>query len=138
MARDKFHPKVRIALERDGWTITDDPLRVKSGDVKGEIDLGAEKFIAAEKEGRRIAVEIKGFTSASPVAEFEDAYGQFGLYRWILKKENSDRELYLAIPKFAFDTFFQRPLIAEIVEVEKINLLIFNHITDTIELWKNW
>jgi hypothetical protein len=138
MTRDKFHNNVRVALERDGWTITDDPLRVKSGEVKGEIDIGAEKIIAAEKEGRRIAVEIKGFTSPSPVADFEDAYGQFGLYRWILRKENSDRELYLAIPKFAFDSFFQRPLIVEIVQTEKINLLVFNHLTDTIEVWKNW
>jgi XisH protein len=138
MARDKFHNKVRIALERDGWTITDDPLRVKSGEVKGEIDLGAEKIIGAEKDGQKIAVEIKGFTSPSPVADFEDAYGQFGLYRWILRKEKSDRQLYLAIPTFAFDSIFQRPLILEIVETEKINLLIFNHLTETIELWKNW
>lgn len=138
MARDKFHHNVRRALEKDGWIITHDPLRVKSGDVKGEIDLGAEKIIAAEKDGQKIAVEIKGFISPSPVADFEDAYGQFGLYRWILKKENSDRQLFLAIPKFAFDTFFQRPLIQEIVEVEKINMVVFNHLTDTIEVWINW
>lgn len=138
MARDKFHNIVRKALERDNWTITDDPLRVKSGDVKGEIDLGAEKIIAAEKEGRRIAVEIKGFTSPSPVADFEDAYGQFSLYRWILKKENSDRSLYLAVPQFAYDSFFQRPLIQEIIQAEKINILIFNHLTETLVEWKNW
>ena len=29
MARDFFHQIVREALETDGWTITDDPFRIK-------------------------------------------------------------------------------------------------------------
>ncbi len=27
MAKDIYHSTVRIALEKDGWTITDDPFR---------------------------------------------------------------------------------------------------------------
>jgi hypothetical protein len=28
MAKDKYHDLVRLALENDGWTITNDPLRI--------------------------------------------------------------------------------------------------------------
>ena len=130
MARDKFHFNFRRALEKDGWTITHDPLRIQSGEVKGEVDLGAEKIFAAEKDGKKIAVEIKGFISPSPVHDFEDAYGQFRLYRWILSKEATQRDLFLAIPEFAFNTFFQRPLIQEIIKTESINIVVFDHIKE--------
>jgi len=28
-AKDKFHTVVKIAIEKDGWTITDDPLFIR-------------------------------------------------------------------------------------------------------------
>jgi len=37
------------------------------------IDLGAEKLIAAEKQGQKIAVEIKSFVGLSEVANLEQA-----------------------------------------------------------------
>lgn len=138
MARDKFHQCVRRAMEKDGWLITDDPLRLSSGNVDVEIDLGAEKLLAAERGEEKIAVEIKNFLGHSPVSDFEDAYGQFLLYRKVLQKNNSLRDLYIAVPLFAYDKFFQRPLIKEIVEEDKMNLLVYDHIEETIVLWKKW
>jgi XisH protein len=138
MARDKFHFNMRRALESSGWKITNDPLRIQAGDVKGEIDIGAEKMIAAEKDEMKIAVEIKCFTSPSPVHDFEDAYGQYRLYRWILSKEAIKRDLFLAIPEFAYNTFFQRPLIQEIIKAENINIVVFDHINDKIIKWINY
>ena len=138
MARDKFHQCVRRAMEKDGWLITDDPLRLSSGNVDVEIDLGAEKLLAAERGEEKIAVEIKNFLGHSPVSDFEDAYGQFLLYRKVLEKNHSLRDLYIAVPLFAYDKFFQRPLIKEIVEDDKMNLLVYDHIEETIMLWKKW
>lgn len=138
MARDKFHQCVRRAMEKDGWLITDDPLRLSSGNVDVEIDLGAEKLLAAERGGEKIAVEIKNFLGHSPVSDFEDAYGQFLLYRKVLEKNHSLRDLYIAVPLFAYDKFFQRPLIKEIVEEDKMNLLVYDHIEEKIMLWKKW
>ncbi len=135
MARDQFHHNVRLALEADGWKVTDDPLRLKSGKIDVEIDLGAERILAAEKAGERIAVEVKNFLNRSPVSDFEDAYGQFMLYRRILKKEDNERKLFLAVPLFAFNTFFQRPLIQEILQEEKISLLVFDHNLNRIVQW---
>jgi hypothetical protein len=58
-AKDVFHEAVKKALLNEGWTITADPLYIQFGGVDLYVDLAAEKVIAAEKDGRKIAVEIK-------------------------------------------------------------------------------
>ena len=56
MARDTIHFQVRRALEKDGWSIIADPFQLPIDGVKLEIDLEAEKMIAAEKNNKRILV----------------------------------------------------------------------------------
>ncbi len=102
MAKDIYHSTVRIALEKDGWTITDDPLTLRIGGRSAFIDLGAEKLFAAEKEGKRIAVEVKSFISPSPVKDLEQALGQYIMYSQVLERQNYNRLLYLAIPQSVF------------------------------------
>ena len=67
-AKDFFHNAVRLALEKDGWLITDDPLRFIVDSIEFSLDLGAERLIAAEKEGEKIAVEIKSFLGKSAIS----------------------------------------------------------------------
>ena len=66
------------------------------------MDLGAEYLLAAEKEGERIAVEIKSFSS-SILNDFHEALEQFLDYRAALKEneENQDRTLFIAVSKQA-------------------------------------
>ena len=40
MAKDIYHNTVRTALEKDGWIITDDPLRLIIGRRGFYVDLG--------------------------------------------------------------------------------------------------
>lgn len=40
-AKDVFHEVVKIALQKDGWQITHDPLLFNVGGVKMSIDLAA-------------------------------------------------------------------------------------------------
>ncbi|MDJ1185049.1 element excision factor XisH family protein [Roseofilum casamattae] len=108
MAKDYFHDRVKQALTKDGWNITDDPFYLKVGGVEFFIDLGAEKLIAAERNGRRIAVEIKSFINPSKISDFHLAVGQFLNYRTALKVKHPDRQLFLAIPEFVYDSFFQK------------------------------
>ncbi|WP_231395384.1 XisH family protein, partial [Dolichospermum circinale] len=58
-AKDFFHNAVRLALEKDGWLITDDPLSFTVDGLDFRIDLGAERLLGAEKEGQKIAVETE-------------------------------------------------------------------------------
>jgi hypothetical protein len=76
MARDVFHHQVRTALIKDGWTITHDPCVIRiSKSIKLQIDLAAERAIAAERCGEKIAVEIKSFIADSDISEFHTALG---------------------------------------------------------------
>ncbi|WP_318738190.1 element excision factor XisH family protein [Roseofilum sp. SID3] len=104
-AKDLFHQAVRHALEKDGWIITHDPLMLRSDLGKLYVDLGAEKFLAAEREGDKIAVEIKGFIQNSTISEFYTALGQFITYLSLLLKQYSEHILYLAITLETYNYF---------------------------------
>ena len=93
-ARDRFHEAVKTGLQREGWIITADPLYLEFGGVDMYVDLAAEKVIAAEKEGRKIAVEIKSFSAPSLISEFHTALGQFVNYRTALQAQEAERRLY--------------------------------------------
>lgn len=58
MAKDVFHNAVKTALQKQGWVITHDPFPIRFGGVEMYIDLGAEKLIAAQKDGEKIAEEL--------------------------------------------------------------------------------
>ena len=79
-AKDVIHDAVKNALIKDGWTITDDPLRLKYKAVNLSVDLAAERALAAERDGEKIAVEIKSFLNASTINDLKLAIGQFSLY----------------------------------------------------------
>ena len=96
-ARDLFHDAVRNALIKDGWAITHDPMRIQVGGVEMLIDLGAEKLIGAEKNGDKIAVEIKSFVRPSAISEFHTAVGQYRNYYLALRSDEPERALYLAV-----------------------------------------
>jgi hypothetical protein len=64
MAKDLYHETVKIALAKEGWLITHDPLYLADLNVgiDYEIDLGAEKLIVAEKGLEKIAIEVKSMS----------------------------------------------------------------------------
>ena len=135
MARDLFHEIVRSAIEKEGWTITDDPLSIRCGGVDLQIDLGAQRLIAAQKAGQKIAVEIKSFVSASKISEFHTALGQFINYRIALRTEDPDRILYLAVPLAIYNDFFNLPFTQTVVSENQIKLIIYNIETEEIVQW---
>lgn len=135
MAKDFFHYNLRRALEDDGWTITDDPLDLTLGEVELLADLGAERLIAAEKGSEKIAVEIKSFINQSPVSEFHKAVGQYENYRLSLEELDQYRQVWLAIPEQAWNTFFQRPFIQKAIIRYGITLIIFEPNKEKIVKW---
>ncbi|MBP5977473.1 XisH family protein [Brasilonema sp. CT11] len=106
-AKDIFHEAVKQALQKEQWIITHDPLKVEFGDVNFQIDLGAQRVIAAHKQDDKIAVEIKSFLRSSAITEFYSALGQFLSYRLALEEVHPDHTLYVAVPLDIYKTFFQ-------------------------------
>lgn len=136
-AKDIFHQTVKLALENQGWSITDDPLYINFAEVELYIDLGAEKLLAAEKNNEKIAVEIKTFLNPSAISEFHKVVGQFLNYRFALKAEDPDRVLYLAIPLEIYDTFFARRFVQLIIQEYQIKLIVFDSAKEEIVQWQN-
>lgn len=135
-AKDVFHDVVKTALHKDGWTITDDPLHLRVGGVMDMyIDLGAEQVIAAEKTGRKIAVEIKSFLGSSTLSAFHLALGQFMNYRYALADTEPDRSLYLAVPLEVYEAFFTLRFIQSVVQRSALHLLIYDVGTEEIVQW---
>ncbi|MGK7929054.1 MAG: element excision factor XisH family protein [Spirulina sp.] len=120
-AKDIYHDTVKHALIKDGWTITKDPLILSIGKKDLFVDLGAEKLIAATKENREIAVEIKSFIGISQVNDLEKALGQYTLYYQILLEKEDSRTLYIAIPKLAYEEIFTEPIGAILIKRKILN-----------------
>lgn len=136
-ARDLYHNLVVKALVLDGWTITDDPLTISYGGRDLFIDLGAEdRTIAAEKQGRKIAVEIKSFLSTSILRDLEDAVGQYEIYGTVLAEVQPDRILYLAVPQRAFESIFSERFGQLILERRQLRLIVFEEQAGRIIQWQ--
>ncbi|MEL6138734.1 MAG: XisH family protein [Cyanobacteria bacterium J06626_23] len=136
MAKDVFHSAVIQALHRDGWTITHDPFYIKIEDVEFFVDLGAERVLAAQKGGQRIAVEIKSFIGTSEIHDFHLALGQVLNYKLALKQVEPKRVLYLAIARDTYEDFFARQFIQSAIAEYEVKLMIFDPVRETVVLWK--
>lgn len=135
-AKDVFHNAVRRALEKEQWIITDDPLFLRFGGVDMYIDLAAEQLMSAEKNGEKIAIEIKSFIGVSATTEFSNALGQFLKYQLALEEEQPDRILYLAIPFDTYRSFFTLELPRRLVERYRVNLVVYEPETEAIVKWQ--
>ncbi|MEQ8958959.1 MAG: element excision factor XisH family protein [Coleofasciculus sp. C2-GNP5-27] len=134
-AKDLYHDKVRVILEQDGWTITDDPFKLKWGLRELFVDLGATQLIAAQKAERKIAVEIKSFVKASPITDLEAALGQYILYQNILEETEPNRHLYLAIRKATYREIFSEPIGRLVLTKNSLHLLVFDPHKEMIVQW---
>jgi XisH protein len=136
MAKDLFHNNVKIALQKDGWNITHDPYQLRYGATEIFIDLAAEEAIAAEKEGRKIAVEVKSFASGSTISEFHTALGQFLNYRIALEiSEEPERILYLAVPVDTYRLFLKFEPAKTVIERYAVRLIIYSPNQEVIDQW---
>ena len=134
-AKDIYHEIVKNALIKDGWTITDDPLKLTIGSRSLYVDLGAEKLLAAQKNDQKIAVEIKSFLSPSPINDLENALGQYILYQNILQSTDAERILYLAIRTEIYNDLFTEPIGQLLLKNQQIKLIVFNPEIQELVKW---
>lgn len=123
--KDTYHDLVKSALMKEGWRISHEPYFLQS-DPKLSIDLGAERIIAADKNRDKIAVEVKSFIADFQVTELQRSVGQYGIYRELLKIQEPDRELYLAVPIDAFENIFSRQVGKVAINYFKLKLIVFS------------
>ena len=108
-AKDVFHEVVKIALQKDGWEITNDPLK------------WSQKFLER----------------SSAISEFHTALGQFINYRGALKRLQPERVLYLAVPLTTYKTFFQLDFPKEMILENSVKMVIYDVEKEVIFQWIN-
>jgi len=134
--KDLYHDAVVEALQKDGWRITHDPLNLAYGTSSVEVDLGAERIIAAEKENEKIAVEIKSFLGASRVYDFHQAIGQYVVYKMALKYNQEKRALFLAVTSDVYQSFFlDQQMVYDAISELGLKILVVNLGTNSIDRW---
>ena len=133
--RDRYHELVKQALIAEGWTITDDPLYLDLASTTLEVDLGAERLIAAEKGTEKIAVEIKSFLGHSTVSDFYKAMGQFNFYNLALEELEPSRVLYLAMPEAAYQDVRKEPVAQKAVERYRMRFIVYSLQQQIITSW---
>ncbi|MEZ4866963.1 MAG: element excision factor XisH family protein [Caldilineaceae bacterium] len=134
-SNDKIYEEVKDAIENDGWTITDDPLMLEYGSLRTFVDLGAERVIGVERNGEKIAVEIKSFLGRSVVNDIENALGQYVLYRSLLGRLEPERKLYVAVSTTAYKNVFQTDAVREIMEELRVSFMVVDLATKEITEW---
>ena len=127
--RDLYHNVVK-----EGWSITHDPLILGDLELRVYPDLGAQKNIV-DRGVRTLAIEIKVFGTIRQLSELQKAIGQYILYRSILRRRQSTRLPYLAIPTDVYRSLFQKKIIQNLIQDEGIRLMVFNPLTEVIEQW---
>ena len=103
--------------------------------IEYEVDLGAEKLLAANKGTRKILVEVKSFLKHSKTYEMHQALGQYNTYLLALEYQKLELELFLAVPLQAYQDFFQNRFIQELLYRYRVRLLIFEPNHKTIIKW---
>lgn len=137
-AKDLYHDIVVEALRAEGWRITNDPFYIVFGGRSLFVDLGAEyETVAAERNGERLAVEIKSFISNSPVDDLEGALGSYVLYRCVLEETDHGRNVYLAVPTTAWEGIFSEKLGRLVIERLSLRLIVFDIAKRSIVQWIN-
>ena len=134
-ANDKYQKTVTNALIKDGWQIADEQIALPIEGRNLWIDIEAVKT-SSEKI---ILIEVKGFENiASPINYFQQVVGQLIMYRTAIKYWNLDSHiLYLAIPDYAYNSFFQETIVKLIITELELKLLIFNPEKEEITVWVN-
>ncbi len=102
-----------------------------------EIDLGAERLLAAERGEEKIAVEVKSFlVGTSAISEFHTALEQFINYRVALRQKEPQRLLYLAVPNLVYNSFFQLDFPASILQENAVRTVVYDIELAQIIQWK--
>lgn len=134
-AKDFYHDAVRFALVKEGWQILSENYTLEYGGDRLYVDIAAEKPILAERQNRKILVEVKSFLGRSFFNELENAIGQYIVYRDILIEKEADFSLYLAVNQGTYKSYFQRKLAQMVVRRNRVNLLVFSAENEVIEQW---
>ena len=133
--RDLYHYEIRRAIEKEGWTITDDPMKILWEEKDYFPDLGAERVLAAQRGTEKIAVEIKSFIGQNFGVDFYEAMGQYDSYFFALADLEPDRMVLLATSEIAYNNFFIKKFVQRLLFLKNIPLIVVDTDKEIVIKW---
>jgi len=133
-ALDYCHPQIVRALEKDGWRVSDLPLRIKTSERIIYIDIEASQQVNGRQQQIMLA-EIKCFPDReSTTRDLYIGIGQYVIYRAVLKTADINIPLYLTLPESVFTGIFDST-VQRAIDDNKIKVVVVNLETETITRW---
>ena len=93
--------------------------------------------MSLKRKGRKIAVEVKSFVGKSNLNELEKAVGQFMTYRFAMRREEPERELFIAVGEKIYNKLYLHPDVIELIEAENLRIIVFDEVKQVIVRWTN-
>lgn len=137
MAKDIIHVAVKQALIKDGWVILADPYPLQYAEFSLRVDLAAERKLTIEWTARRIIVEVKSFVGLSFIHQFQQAIGQYSMYRDAIELNGLDYEVYLAVSSEAYQDNFQQTAVQNSIRKHDLKLVVVDIDEEEVLLWIN-
>ena len=135
MARDKIHDAVKQSLINDGWTILEDPFRIKFEGKIVAADIRAERLLHLTRDNERIVVEIKSFIGRSFIKDLQAALGQYQMYAFFLEATEQTDEIYLAVSAKIYEKEFKGRAVQKLLNHFQVHLLVVDISKKEITEW---
>ncbi len=135
MALDSIHETVKTALEKAGWLISNEPLRLPVDEIVFMVDLGAERVIVAQNLTDEIAVEVKSFTQRSIIYTFYEAFGQYMFYRDAMRESGLEQDLLLAISEAVWNKIQKIPFLLRRIDQYELKFVVVDLTQKNIVQW---
>lgn len=131
-AKDFYHDVVVRALIRDGWTVTNQQVKIIVEDRNLFIDIEATK----PAEDRIILIEVKELEQvSSPIGALAAAIGKYFIYRAALDDAGLATPLYLAVSSQSYAGILSEKIGILTLAQGKISVLIFDPEREEIVKW---
>jgi hypothetical protein len=131
-AKDIYHDAVVNALRKDGWTIVTEQYTLGVDEKRVWIDIRA----ARENLRRIILIEVKSFHNLQDSIEaLANAIGKYALYSAIIEIKDIREDLFLAIPRLAYEGIFRTRIAQNLLKREKVKLIVFDVENEEILQW---
>lgn len=99
--------------------------------------MGAERALAAEKNGLKLVVEVKSFVGTSKIQDLKEALGQYDIYNYLLEEVAPERKLYIAIGTTAYTSFFSQDIVQLIIKKHQLSIIVVDTEIEEIQQWIN-
>lgn len=138
-AIDQCEPAVIRALEKEGWSVADQPYSIKTGGRTSRYVHADLLFEYHSKRTPIIVVEVKCFPKGIfSWDEFYSAIGQYVVYRTALRLSEILYPLYLVFPLHIQETFsVEYPLAPLVLDEIDVKLITVDLVLEEVVQWKH-